>query len=200
MYCSPVADVISEHGVKYHQYADDTQLHLSLHADNTTDGLAVLAACTADVRQWYLQNGLQLNPDKSEVLAVGTASQLQVAASTVSSVSVAGVDLTVSDEMKVFGVVPDRRLSFDRHVWTVVRACNYHLEAIRHIRHLLTTELAVTLECSLILCRLDYCNSVLHGAPTDSIQKLQRVQNTAARIVLQAPRRTHAQPLLEHLH
>jgi len=91
-----------------------------MHADNTTDGLAVLAACTADVRQWYSQNGLQLHPDKSEVLAVVTATQLQVAASTVSSVSVAGVDLTVSDEMKVLGVVLDRRLSFDSHVRTVL--------------------------------------------------------------------------------
>ena len=51
-----------------------------------------------------------------------------------------------------------------------------------------------------ILSGLDYCNAVLHGAPTGSIQKLQRVQNPAARIVLQAPRWTHAQPLLEHLH
>jgi len=33
-----------------------------------------------------------------------------------SSVSVAGVDLLVADEMKVLGVVLDRRLSFDRHV------------------------------------------------------------------------------------
>ena len=32
-----------------------------------------------------------------------------------------------------------------------------------------TTELALTLACSLILSRLDYCNAVLHG----SIQKLQ---------------------------
>ena len=52
-----VADVITQHGVKFHQYVDDTQLQLAMHADNTADGLAVLAACTADVRQWYLQNG-----------------------------------------------------------------------------------------------------------------------------------------------
>ena len=37
VYCSPVADVISEHGVSYHQYADDTQLRLSLSADNTAE-------------------------------------------------------------------------------------------------------------------------------------------------------------------
>ena len=56
------------------------------------------------------------------------------------------------------------------------------------------------LACSLILSRLDYSNAVLHGAPAGSIQKLQRVQNTAARVVLQVPRRSSALPLLEQLH
>jgi len=42
VYCSPVADVIASHGVRYHQYADDTQLHLAMRADNTADGLSVL--------------------------------------------------------------------------------------------------------------------------------------------------------------
>jgi len=96
VYCSPVADVIAHHGVQYHHYADDTQLHLAKRADNTTAaGLSVLAECTTDVRQWYLQNGLQLNPDKSEALIVGTNKQLQAVTSSVSSVSVAGVDLPV---------------------------------------------------------------------------------------------------------
>ena len=82
----------------------------------------------------------------------------------------------------------------------VARSCNYHVQAIHHSRHLLTMELAQTLACSLILSRIDYCNAVLHGAPTSSIQKLQRVQNNAARIVLQASRRSHAKPLLHQLH
>ena len=98
VYCSPVADVIAQHGIKYHQYADDTPLQLSMHTDNTGDGLALLAACTADVRLWYLQNGLQLNLEKSEVLGIGTSSQLQVATSNLSSVSVAGVDLPVAEK------------------------------------------------------------------------------------------------------
>jgi len=72
VYCSPIADVIAHHGVHYHQYADDTQLHFAMRADNTPAGLSVLAECTTDVRQWYLQNGLQVNPDKSEALIVGT--------------------------------------------------------------------------------------------------------------------------------
>ena len=35
-----------------------------MRADNTP---AVLAECTTDVRQWYLQNGLQLNPDSQKL-------------------------------------------------------------------------------------------------------------------------------------
>ena len=104
VYASPVADVIASHGVQYHQYADDTQLRLAMRADNTSAELSVLAACTADVRQWYMQNGLQLNPDKSEALIIGTAHQLRAATSTVSSVTVADVNLPLANEMKVLGV------------------------------------------------------------------------------------------------
>jgi len=198
--CSPIADVIAHHGVQCHQYADDTQLHLAMCANNTPAGLSVLAECTTDVRQWYLQNGLQLNPEKSEALIVGTTNQLRAVTSSVSSVSVAGVDLPVADDIKVLGVVLDRRLLSHKHVSAMARSCNYHAQAIRHIRHLQTTELAQTLACSLILSRIDYCNAVLHGAPSYSIKKLQRVQNNAARVVLEAPRRSHVSPLLRTLH
>jgi len=50
----------------------------------------------------------------------------------------------------------------------------------------------------IIPTRLDYCNSLLHGSHTNSIQTLQCVQNNAARIVLQAAWRCHAHPLMRH--
>jgi len=147
-----------------------------------------------------MQNGLQLNLDKSEALMIGTANQLHTVSSTVTSVSVAGVALPVADQMKVLGVVLDQHLTFEKQVMVVARSCNYHAQVIRHIRHLLTTELTTTLACSLILTRLDYCNSLLHGASTSSIRKLQREQNNTTRIILQAPRRSDAWPLLRQFH
>ena len=97
-----------------------------MRTDNTSAGLSVLAACTADVRQWYMQNCLQLNTDKSEALIVGTAHQLRAATSTVSSVTVADVNLPLANEMKVLGVILDRHLTDEKHVSAIARSCNYH--------------------------------------------------------------------------
>ena len=113
---------------------------------------------------------------------------------------VAGVDLQVAEQTKVLGVVLDQRLTFEKHTTAVAKSCNYYAQAIRHIRHLLTLDLAQTLACSLILSRIDCCNALLHGAPAATIHKLQRVQNNAARIVVQAPKRSEAKPLLRRLH
>jgi len=58
VYCSPAADVRASHGICHHQYANNTQLHLAMRADNTASGLSVLAACTANIKLWFMQNGL----------------------------------------------------------------------------------------------------------------------------------------------
>jgi len=102
--------------------------------------------------------------------------------------------------MKVLGVILDWQLTSEKHAAAVAKSCNYHAHAVSHIRHLLTPELAQTLACSLILSRMDYCNALLYGAPIGTIQKLQRVQNNAAQIELQMPRRSHAKPRLHSLH
>ena len=54
--------------------------------------------------------------------------------------------------------------------------------------------------CPLVLSRLDYCNSILSGSSQYLLQKLQKVQNTAARIIFRVPRSEHTSPLLCTLH
>jgi len=122
------------------------------------------------------------------------------AASGVNTVSVAGVSLPVSSEIKSLGVVIDSRCTFDTHVTAVCKACNYHTWALRHVRHCLPLPVAQTLACSIVGSRLDNCNSVLFGAPKSAITKLQRAQNMLDRVVLNKPRQTQSTELLQSLH
>ena len=50
------------------------------------------------------------------------------------------------------------------------------------------------------MSRLDYCNGILFGLPDNQIQKLQRVQNAAARLVTRAKKHDHVSPILCQLH
>ena len=53
---------------------------------------------------------------------------------------------------------------------------------------------------SLIISQLDYCNAVYHGLPTDLILHLQRVQNTAAKLISRTHKYDHITPVLIQLH
>ncbi len=48
--------------------------------------------------------------------------------------------------------------------------------------------------------RLDYCNALLAGLPSNTIKPLQMIQNAAARLVFNEPKRTHVTPLFISLH
>jgi len=106
MYVSPISEVISSHGVEHHQYANDTQLFLAMRASTISSDLCSLETCSQAIKHWFADNDLLLNADKFKAMFVGS-SQLQ-AASGVNTVSVTGVSLPVSSEIKSLGVVIDK--------------------------------------------------------------------------------------------
>ena len=50
VYVSPVKNVIESFGVRHQQYADDTQLYLSMRASDSAQELDVLRSCSTAVR------------------------------------------------------------------------------------------------------------------------------------------------------
>ncbi len=53
---------------------------------------------------------------------------------------------------------------------------------------------------SSVLSRLDYCNALLAGLPACTIKPLQLIQNAAARVVFNEPKKAHVTPLFIRLH
>jgi len=131
-----------------------------MRASTMQADLLKLEACTRDVKSWFAENDLLLNADKTEVMMIGTSSQLCLA-ETIGTVTVADSCLTVSSQLKSLGVIFDPILTFEAHVSSICKACNYHIWALQHIRRVLPQDVAKTLASSIVGSRLDYCNAVL---------------------------------------
>ena len=76
----------------------------------------------------------------------------------------------------------------------------YHLRNISHIRKLLSTKTTETLVHAFVTSKLDHCNSLLYGVPKYVIQKLQSVQNAAARLITSSRKFDRITPVLFDLH
>ncbi|KAK3558721.1 hypothetical protein QTP86_027669, partial [Hemibagrus guttatus] len=98
------------------------------------------------------------------------------------------------------GVTMDNQLSFSSHVTNVTRSCRFLLYNIRRIRPFLSTQATQVLVQSLVISRLDYCNSLLAALPLNAIRPLQMIQNAAAPLVFNLPKFSHTTPLLRSLH
>ena len=80
------------------------------------------------------------------------------------------------------------------------RSSNFLLRKIGSIRPYLSDASTAQLVLSLILSKLDYCNSTLSGIHSSSLKQLQKVQNTAARLVLRKRKSDHVTSLLKQFH
>ena len=105
-----------------------------------------------------------------------------------------------SSKVRDLGVIFDQFLNFDDYISGVCRSTHFHLRNIGRIRHLLSYDACAQLIHALISIRLDYCNSLLYNLPKGSIERLQKIQNQAARILTKTPRCDHISEVLVSLH
>ncbi len=85
-------------------------------------------------------------------------------------------------------------MSMEKHITNICKNCFFHL------RKKARTSDIQTLVHAFITSKLDNCNSLLYGLPKFLIDRLQNVQNCAARLVTGSKKYDHITPLMKQLH
>jgi len=124
VYVSLITSLLFHRGANQHQYADDTQLFISISQSSATADLHTLGSALADLSQWFSLNCLALNPTKSDAILLGTH-QRNSTLSNISHINVVGSIVPLSDSVKVFGITLDKSLTFNKHSNQVSQSCYY---------------------------------------------------------------------------
>uniref|UniRef100_A0A8C1KKZ4 Reverse transcriptase domain-containing protein n=1 Tax=Cyprinus carpio TaxID=7962 RepID=A0A8C1KKZ4_CYPCA len=196
IYMLPLGNIIRKYGISFHCYADDTQLYISTRPGETSK-LSKLTECVKNVKDWMTNNFLLLNSDKTEILLIGPENITQNLVDY--NLQLDGCTVT-SSTVKNLGVILDSNLSFENHISHVTKTAFFHLRNTAKLRNMLPVSDAEKLVHAFMTSRLDYCNALLGGCPASSINKLQVVQNAAARVLTRSRKYDHITPILQSLH
>ncbi len=200
IYTEDLADLINNHQLSYHLYADDAQLIAPTALTNAPAVVERLQQCIVEIHQWCASRRLQLNPSKTELIWFGSHTNLQKMRVLDLSLKVGSDVIQCVDAVRDLGVTLDSELTMKQHVNKVARACFYHIRRLKQIRRLLGPRVAASLVSAFVLSRLDYCNAILAGLPKSTIAPLQRVQNAAARLVARLGPHDHVSSAIRDLH
>ncbi len=144
------------------------------------------------------QNKLKLNESKTEFFIAASKHNLERLNNI--TICIGSVEIHPSSTIKNLGVTFDSTMSMAPHVTSMRKSINFTLWNMSRVRKFIDRDSCCHAMRALVLSKLDYANSLLAGCTTGDVNRLQKLQNKAARIIFQVPRLVSATPLLNTLH
>ena len=86
-------------------------------------------------------------------------------------------------------------MSMNCQITKTCQSMHYYIKHINRCRDILDFDTTNILINSLVTSKLDYCNSLLYGHPKYTIDRLQKMQNKAARVISGVRVRDHITPV-----
>ena len=179
-------------------YADDTQLYLSFLPSSLESSIRVAEVCVNEVSDWMLVNKLKLNEDKTEVMLCNPK-KIDIDPS-IDNIHIGNDKIVFSKKVKNLGVYFDSSLCMEAQINHLCKSLNFELRKIHQMSQFLNFNTTKQLVTSFMLSKLDYCNALLTNLPLEQIERLQKIQNHAARLITKTNMRSHITPSLIKLH
>ena len=151
------------------------------------------------IHEWMNSFFLKMNPDKTEIIMF-LPQHLKDVHTINGCIFPDGNCIRFASFVRCLGYTLDRHLNMDVQVNSLVSHCFKLLSDIGKIRYLLTKKHTELLVHAVISSRLDYCNSLLYGVTKEHIEKLQKVQNAAARLISLRKKHESVSDVLLDLH
>ena len=158
-----------------------------------------VAKCLSEVTDWMNYLFLKINPDKTEILLLypKTMEKEVIIRGTMINENQC---IRFSDVVKNVGVWLDKHLDLNYHTNKIVSHSYKILKDIGRIRSVLSCKHTEMLVHAVITSRLDNCNSLYYNMNKANLDKLQKVQNAAARLVVRKRRHQPISKDIEELH
>ena len=141
---------------------------------------------------------LKINPDKTELLMFHPKALHEKII--IKGTNIGNECIRLSSSVKNVGVWLDENLNLDKQVNSVVASCYKQLKDIGKIRNIISKNHTEMLVHAIISSRLDYCNSIYYDMKKSNLYKLQKVQNSAARLIERKKRRHPVRAIFKELH
>ena len=204
-YVLPLKDIFEKHNIKYHAYADDTQVYVPFSLKDPSElrnAVKRMENCLTEVRDWMTMNKLCLNDNKTELIIFTSRYHQNAIQGLYEQVKIKIGDSYIEPKQTVknLGVTFDSELKMSAQVSNVARNMYINIRSLGRIRRYLDQPTCASVAASLAMSRLDYGNVLLKGALVQDIKRLQLAQNTLARLVTGSPRQAHITPILQALH
>ena len=192
--------MMEEKGFVIHGYADDHQILFSFQIDFQVAVIRrTIPHCLDVIAGWMKKHFLKLNPTKSQVIIFHPGlSHHQVVFDYL--ILSDGSYLKISSEVHNLGVILDSTLSFSPYISSSIAHGYQLIRNISVIRKYLSKADLKTLVNSIIIAKVDNCNSLLYGVSTYDSDKLRRFQNSCARLIYQKRKNDHVTGILRELH
>ena len=177
-------------------FADDTSITLS--AKTVADLKLAVTSELNNLTCWLRANKLSLNVAKTELMIIGTRQRLNTQCEEI-NISIDDRTIKRVDHIKSLGPTIDAQLSWSKHVDEISKKVSSAIGALKRVRPFIPTDVAVQIYNALILPHFNYCSPVWDGMSGCLSDKLQKLQNRAARVITQSPFDTSSNLLLAKL-